>query len=247
METIKIAAEIRSNQGTKKELSGLRANAKIPGVVYGGSKPPIKVVLSERELLAARQKGGANVLLNLSLGQSSETVIIKELQRHPVSSRLWHADFQRISLTQKIEAKVPLHIKGEAPGVKLNGGVLEHELRELSVKALPAHIPHFLEVDISSLQIGMNIKVSGLSVPKDIEVLNHPDHLVVHVTLVKVIEAEVTPAAAAAAAAATDAAPAQPESSSTKGKKDEEGKVIPKAAVAPAPAEKGKEKKEGAK
>src|SRR5579863_5709288 len=103
MEEIKLVAEKKDGKGTKKQLSTLRTAFKIPGVIYGGSKPPLQVSLSEKDLMAARKKGGANAILHLQIGAASETVIVKELQRHPVTDRPVHADFQRISLTQKIE------------------------------------------------------------------------------------------------------------------------------------------------
>lgn len=246
MEEIKLTVETREGKGTKKELSTLRAGARIPGVIYGGDKPPIRVALSEKELMAARKKGGLNAILHLQLGTATETVIVKELQLHPVTDRPVHADFQRISLTQKIEAKVPLRIVGEAPGVKVGGGVLQHELRTLSVKALPANIPHAIDVDVSGLEINHHLLVKDLKVPSEIEVLDSPDHMVVHVTIVKEEVAAVAPVVAAEGA---EAAAGEPEVASTKGKKDEEGKLVKETAkAAPAP-EKGKEpaKKEAAK
>lgn len=246
MEEITLTVEKRDGAGSKKELSTLRGASKVPGVIYGGDKPSLQVALSEKELLAARRKGGVNAILHLDLAGKKETVIVKALQRHPVTDRLVHADFQRISMTEKIEARVPLHIVGEAPGVKNSGGVLQHELRELRVRALPADIPQSISVDVSKLELNMHLLVKELSIGKGLEVLDAADHMVVHVTQPKV---EVVETAPAAAAAAEGAAPAEPESSSTKGKKDEEGKLVKETAkpgAAPA-AEKGKEpaKKEG--
>ncbi|MDE2313115.1 MAG: 50S ribosomal protein L25 [Elusimicrobia bacterium] len=229
MEDIKLTAEKRPSKGTKKDLSSLRARLRVPGIVYGEGKPEILVEVAEKDILAARKKGGVNAILHLELGGATETVIVKELQRHPVSSQLWHADFQRISMSRKITAKVPLHIKGEAPGVKNSGGVLQHELRELTLKALPAKIPQFIEVDISSLELHKHIAVKDLALGGDVEVVESPEHIVVHVTVAKVEEAAPVPAAADAAAAA-GAAPAEPELSQVKGKKDEEGKPLPKEA-----------------
>ena len=241
MEEIKLAAELRDGKSTKKTLTTLRSAEKIPGVVYGGAKPPILITLSERDLMAARRKGGINAILHLDLGKGKETVIVKELQRHPVSDRPVHADFKRISLTQKIEAKVPLHIKGEAPGVKLSGGIIQHELRTLHVRALPTAIPHFIEVDVSALELGQAIHVKDLKPVKDLEVLDDGERIILHVTLVKV--EEVAPAADATAAAAVAA---DPELASTKGKKDEEGKLVaekPKPGAPAAPAAKEAAKK----
>jgi large subunit ribosomal protein L25 len=249
MEEITLVVEKRKGASTKKELSSARAAFRVPGVIYGGDKDAVEIVFSEKELLAARKKGGVNAILHLKVDKATETVIVKALQRHPVTDRPVHADFQRISLTQKIEARVPLHILGEAPGVRNSGGVLQHELRELRVRALPMKIPQKIEVDVSTLELNMHLNVKDLSVPADVEVLDAADHMVVHVTLAKEEVAE-TPAAGAAAVAAPGAegaAAAEPESSSTKGKKDEEGKLLPKDAKAAPAAEKGKEpaKKEG--
>ena len=255
MEEIKLAVQKREGKSTKKALSSLRAASKIPGVIYGGQKPPVQVALPEKEFVDARRRGGLNAILRLELGGETETVIVKDLQLHPVTDRPIHADFQRISLTQKIDAKVPLRIVGEAPGVKLLGGVLQHELRVLTVRALPTNIPQSIQVDISSLGIGDHIQVKDLKVASELELLDAPERMVVHVSVVKeeVAEAPAVPTGeeAAAAALAAGEAPAEPELVSTKGKKDEEGKLVKETAKAasPAPAEKGKEsaKKEPAK
>ena len=225
----------------------LRAEGKIPGVIYGGNKPAVQVALSEKELLSARKKGGVNAILHLELGKDKETVIVKELQRHPVTDRLVHADFQRISMTQKIDAKVPIHIIGIASGVKNNGGLLQHELRELRVRALPTKIPQAIEIDVTALEIGQHLSVSDLKVPEGVEVLDEAGHMVVHVTTVKEEVVEAAPAAVAAAGAEGAAAPvAEPESSNTKGKKDEEGKLVKEQAKPGAPAAaKEPAKKEG--
>lgn len=242
MQEIKLKADVREGKSTKKDLSSRRAKAQVPGIVYGGDQPPVKVALSEKDLLAARKKGGVNAILHIEVAGKTETVIVKALQRHPVTDRAVHADFQRISLTEKIVAKVPLRIVGEAPGVKTEGGVLQHELREFSVRALPTKIPQHIDVDISSLALNGHLSVKDITVPSDIEVLDSPEHLVVHVTAIKV---EAEPEAAAAVPAEGAAAAAEPEVASTKGKKDEEGKLVKETAKPGAPA--AAEKKEPAK
>ena len=239
---ITLNVEVRGEKSTKKELSTLRGASRIPAVVYGAGKPPLKVALSETDLTKARKKGGANAILRLKHEKGEETVIVKELQRHPVTDKPVHADFQRISLTQKIEAKVPLVIIGEAPGVKTHGGMLGIELRELRIKALPTAIPQHIDVDISHLELNQALLVSELKVPAGVEVLESAEQAVVRVTIAKEIVVE-TPAAAAPV---EGAAPVEPESSSTKGKKDEEGKLVKETAKAAAPAPAG-DKKEPAK
>ena len=114
---ITIVVDVRAAKGTKKELSTLRAASRIPAVVYGGENPPLNIALSEREFMDARKKGGVNAILRLKHPKGEETVMVKELQRHPVTDRPVHADFQRISLTQKIDARVPLIVVGVASGV----------------------------------------------------------------------------------------------------------------------------------
>ena len=109
--------------------------------------------------MAARRKGGANAILRLKHAKGEETVVVKELQRHPVTDRPVHADFQRISLTQKIEAKVPLNIVGEAPGVKTSGGMMSIDMRELRIKALPTAIPQHFDIDLSKLEVHLGIAV----------------------------------------------------------------------------------------
>jgi large subunit ribosomal protein L25 len=144
---ITLDVEVRAEKGTKKVLSSLREASRIPAIVYGGEKPPVSIALSEKDLIDARKKGGANAILHLKHGKGQETVMVKELQRHPVTDRPVHADFQRISLTKKVDARVPLVIVGEAPGVKDFGGMLAYDLRELRIKALPTAIPQKIEVD----------------------------------------------------------------------------------------------------
>jgi len=239
---ITLNVEVRAEKGTKKVLSSLRALLKIPAVVYGGEKGPIMLVLSEKEFMAARKKGGANAILRLKHAKGEETVIVKELQRHPVTDRPVHADFQRISLTQKIEAKVPLNIVGEAPGVKTSGGMMSIDMRELRIKALPTAIPQKIDVDVSKLELHQGISVKDLALGEGVEVLDAAEATVIRIVLAKVeVVAEPVPGAVVEGAVA-----AEPESASTKGKKDDDGKVIEKAAApaAAADAKKGP-KKEG--
>jgi large subunit ribosomal protein L25 len=246
---ITIAVDVRAAKGTKKELSTLRAASRIPAVIYGGENPPLNIALSEREFMDARRKGGVNAILRLKHAKGEETVMVKELQRHPVTDRPVHADFQRISLTQKIDARVPLIITGVATGVKDFGGMLAIDLRELHVKALPAKIPQKIEVDVTKLGLHEALHVSDLALPEGVEVVDDAKAVVVHVTIAKVEVVEEPVAGAVPAEGA--AAAAEPESSSTKGKKDEEGKLTKEAAkpgapaAAPAAGKKEPAKKEG--
>lgn len=244
---ITLNVEVRAAKGSKKELSTLRADSRIPAVVYGGEKGPVNIALSEKDLMAARKKGGVNAILHLKHEKGTETVVVKELQRHPVTDRPVHADFQRISLTKKIDAKVPLNVVGEAVGVKVGGGMLNFELRELHIRALPTAIPQHIDVDITALELHQAFHVKDLKLASGIEVVDSPEAVIVRVAVAK--EIEVAAPVAAVPGAEGAAAAAEPESSSTKGKKDEEGKLVKETAkpgAAPAAdAKKEPAKKEG--
>ena len=241
---ITIVVDVRAAKGTKKELSTLRAGSRIPAVVYGGENPPLNIALSEREFMDARKKGGVNAILRLKHPKGEETVMVKELQRHPVTDRPVHADFQRISLTQKIDARVPLIVIGVATGVKDFGGMLAIDLRELRIKALPNKIPQKIEVDVTKLGLHEALHVGDLTLPEGVEIVDDAKAVVVHVTIAKV---EVVEEVAAVVPAEGAAAAAEPESASTKGKKDEEGKLVKETAKPGAPAAPAAGKKEPAK
>jgi large subunit ribosomal protein L25 len=231
---IKIDVDVRAAKGTKKELSTLRAGSRIPAVIYGGENPPVNIALSEREFMDARKKGGVNAILRLKHAKGEETVMVKELQRHPVTDRPVHADFQRISLTQKIDARVPLIVVGIATGVKDFGGMLAIDLRELRIKALPTKIPQNIEVDVTALGLHEALHVGDLKLPEGVEVVDDAKAVVVHVTIAKV-EVVAEPVAGALPAEGAAAA-AEPESASTKGKKDDDGKLTKETAKPGAPA-----------
>lgn len=239
MEEIKLKAQVRGEKSTKKELSELRQKRQIPGVVYGGNGTALNVTVGEKELLGAMKTGGANAVIHLEHPKGKDTVMVKALQRHVVTSEPVHVDFQRIDLKKKVDVKVPLHLTGEAPGVKLQGGVLDHTLRELAIRALPNKIPQSIDVDVSALNVGNSILVKDLRIPEGVEVLESPDRLVAHVVHVTVEEAP-------AAAAPAEGAPAEPEVIA-KGKKEEEGEGAKPGAKAEGGAKAEEGKKEAKK
>jgi len=196
MKDIVLEAEQRP-LSTKGEIKTMRRSGRIPGVAYGDNDKPVTLTVDEKSVQTIlKSPGGRNALLNLKIGGASHPVLIKEIQRHPITRALWHVDFQRISLKKKIETKVPIHVKGEAPGVKVGGGVLEHLVREVRVRCLPTEIPASIDVDISNLQINQGIRAKELPLPKNVEILMDAESVIVHVLTVHVVEE--TPAAGAA-------------------------------------------------
>jgi large subunit ribosomal protein L25 len=217
MKEIILEAEQRSLT-TKGAIKSLRRNGRIPAVAYGDGGSPVAVSVDAKAIMAIlHSEGGRNALINLKMGENSHAVLIKEIQRDPITRLIRHVDFQRISLKQKIETKVPLHVQGEAPGVKLGGGVLEHLVREIRVRCLPTEIPGAVNVDISNLQLNQGIKVKDLTLPPSVEILMDLESVIIHVVAVHVVEE--TPVAEAAAPGAEGAEPEVIK----KGKTEEEG------------------------
>lgn len=227
MEKIKITAEARNRTGARGELSKIRASKNIPAVLYGAGKEPVAITINEKDL-AAVQKAGGNAIVQIVLPNGAEEAIIKEVQYDVVKDTPMHIDFLRVSKDRMIETSVPIVLTGEAAFIKTNGGLIDHVLREVQVKCLPADIPQKIEVDITNLTLDNNITVADLKAPKGVSVLGEPGRMVVHIFMPRE-EVAAAPADAAAAAA-------QPELAATKGKKDEEGAPAAKGGAAPAAA-----------
>jgi large subunit ribosomal protein L25 len=227
MQTIELTGQKR-DLASKGALRSLRLKGQVPSVIYGGKKSSYPLTVNSKEFQLLTKAHGSNVVVNLKVDSATETVLVKEVQKDMISREIIHIDFQRISLTDKIEVSVPLHVKGEAPGVKLSGGILEHILREVRVRCLPTAIPVAIDVDVSALQINQGLKMKDILPPAGVEVLTDPEHLVVNVVAPTELEEEPAPGAAPAAT--------EPEVIA-KGKKPEEGE---EGAAAPAGKEAGK-------
>lgn len=206
MEELVLKGQVRTQVG-KGAAKKLRRQRLIPAVVYGGTSGPTAVTINPFEMMKLLGSGaGENVLISLALDGESEqsrTVILKALQRDPVRGGPLHADFLEVSMQRKIKVQIPVRLVGEAIGVKLNGGLLEQHLREVSVECLPGAIPSHIQVDISHLNLGHGIHVRELTVGGDIKVLEDPARPVVTVLVQRV--------AAEGAAAAAEEKPTEPE------------------------------------
>jgi large subunit ribosomal protein L25 len=230
MEKLKIQSAKRERTGAKGELSKIRAQKNIPAVVYGAGKEPLAISVTEKDLLAI-QKAGSNTIVEFTLPEGAQEAIIKEVQYHPVTDRPIHIDFQRISKDRMIETTVPVVLTGDCAFLKTSGGIIDHVLREVQIKSLPADIPHHIEADITNLTLAVSTTVGDLKAPKGVTILGDADRMVVHIIIPKE-EAAPAPAADAAATAA------QPELSTAKGKKEEEGAAATAAGGKAAPAKK---------
>lgn len=222
MEEMNITAEARTGEGVKGALSKIRAEKKVPAVIYGGHKNPVSITVSLKDLEKI-MKAGKNTVVGITLPEGKEQVLVKEVQYHVVTDLPIHADFQRVSLKDKMDVVVPVKLVGESPDVKAYGAMVEHILREIEVRALVSKIPHEIEVDMTPMTINTGIVAGDIKLPEGVELITDAQAPVVHLTILKDEEPAAAPVADAAA---------QPESSSTKGKKDEDGNLTKNAAPA---------------
>jgi len=177
--TIEINAKARSAQGTGASRR-LRRAGNVPGIIYGGGKDAVSIELNQKDLfLQFRHEAFHASILNLNVDGKKEQVLLRDFQMHPVRNDIAHIDFQRVSATEKIHVKVPLHfINAEvAPGVKLSHGIVTHIQTEADVSCLPKSLPEFIEVDLSNLAAGHSIHLSEIKLPKGVEFvqLSHGD------------------------------------------------------------------------
>ena len=158
MDFVELKANLREEKG--KELNKKLRNAgMVPGVVYRKGEAAISLKIDSKSLAKAlHTDAGENVIIKLFVEgdkkKKERIVVIKEIQRHPVKDTLAHLDLNEISLTETLKVKVPLTAKGEALGVKQEGGVLQHVMWEVEVECLPTNIPDKIEIDITNLKIG---------------------------------------------------------------------------------------------
>lgn len=218
MEKVSISAVTREGIGVKGTLSQIRAEKKVPAVVYGGHKEPVSVTVSVKDLEKI-VKAGKNTIVEIALNGENELALVKEIQYHAVTDNPIHADFQRVSMKDKMDVVVPLKLEGTPADVTNYGAIVEHILREIEVRALVSAIPHEIVLDITPMTINKGILAGDVKLPEGVELVTDKEAPVVHLMVPKEEEAAAAPAADAAA---------QPESSSTKGKKDEEGNLAKK-------------------
>ena len=190
----------------KNESRRLRAAGRVPAVVYGarkeGKNPEgVPVAVDPKDLLRIlHSESGANTLITLTLDGGESRVMVKEFQLDPVTHQLLHADFYQLAMDRAIIVTVPILIKGDPKGAKLQGGVLDFVTREVQVQCLPADIPEHIDIDVSELMLHQAVRLRDLPENPKWKSLNDPDTMLVHVVLPKVEEVAATPEAEAAAA-----------------------------------------------
>jgi len=207
--------------GRKDEGKGasrrLRHAGLVPAVVYGGKSDPVSIQLDhEKTWLASQNEWFYSSILDLDIDGKVESVLLRDLQRHPFKQLIMHADFQRVDANQALRTSVPLRfVNGEtSPAGKTAGWVIMHELTQVEVSCLPKDLPGNIEVDLAALEPGDTIHLSALKLPEGVEIPQlklGPDHdvAVVAARQARVEAEETTDEAAEAAPEATGAAPAE--------------------------------------
>jgi large subunit ribosomal protein L25 len=232
-----LEAQARDSFG-KNEARRTRRGGHVPAVLYGGDgNGATPIAVHPKALLKIlHSDSGQNTLIQLKLAGAGETrVLVKDFQLDPVTHEVLHADFYRVAMDKLLRVTIPIVVHGEPPGVKQQGGILEHIRREIEIECLPADIPEHIDLDVSELMLHQGIRVRDIAPNPKWKPISDADMMVVHVIMPKAEEVA-APTEAAVAAAAT-ATPAEPEVIK-KGKKEEEG-----AEAAAAPAKKEEKKK----
>lgn len=181
MKTVSLSGSLRGNVG-KKDAKDLRKQGLVPCVVYGG-KEQIHFFLDEKKfskLLFSPE----TYIIKIKIEENEINTLLQDVQYHPVSDKVLHADFLEFDMDKPVKVSIPLRTKGVSPGV-LKGGTLKLAMRKIMLKAVPKDIPDYLEVNISKLDIGDSIKVRDLVV-ENIQFLDRPDMLVVSVKVTRV-------------------------------------------------------------
>jgi large subunit ribosomal protein L25 len=193
----KLTAQRRTQIG-RNAIKKIKTSGMVPGVIYGSAQEPVNLQINGRELLNLLSRAsGENILVELEIVDGGEKqnalAMIQEIQHHPLQREIVHVDFHAVSANETVSAEVPIEAVGEAIGVKVHGGLLEHILRYLEVECLPGDLPQVIEVDVTNLDIGQSLHVRELNLPSGVEAITDAEQTVVAVVESRVEEEVVEP------------------------------------------------------
>jgi len=204
-----LQAEKRDGRG-KNEARRLRASGRIPAVMYGVEKDKATAIAVDPKVLSRilHSESGVNTLIGLRLDGTDTRVLVKEYQLDPIDHKLLHADFYQVAMDRVLTVTVPIVLKGEARGVKQQGGIVDFVNREIEIEVLPGDIPENITIDVSELMLNQGIRVRDLHTEgAKWQPISEPETMIVHVVALKVEEE----APAAEPVAAEPGAAAEPE------------------------------------
>ncbi len=208
-----LTAEPRSVQG-KGASRRLRRTGRVPAILYGAGKPPLMMTLDHNSTLRHLENQRFHTaILRLTTCADTDQAILRDWQMHPVKPQVLHVDLQRISATEKLHMRIPLHFTGAdvAPGVKLDGGIVAHLMTEIDITCLPKDLPEFLTADLSQMQLNQSVHLSDIKLPEGVTItsLAHGGENLA-VATIKIVREEVIEAPVAAVPAEGEAAAAAP-------------------------------------
>jgi len=203
-ETI-LTAEVGRRAGSS-DSRRLRAEDKIPAVVYGHGMDPISVSVDRRELRQALSgAAGMNTILDLSVDGTVYPTLIKDVQRHPVKRSVQHIDFIQVNLNEEIVVSVPIHLVGEAKEVAANNGLVDLTMQELEVRTTPRSIPDGITIDVTDMTMDTVIRIADLPLPAGVTAEGDPEAPVVTVLVMRATVEDDADAAVAAVVEGGDA------------------------------------------
>jgi large subunit ribosomal protein L25 len=181
---ITLAAEPRTVVG--KQVRGLRRKGVVPVVLYGHKREPLALQIEERALRKTLKQAGGYHLVELNFGGEPHLSLAREVQQHPITRAILHADFQEVVMNEKVVLSVPLHFVGDAPAVKAGLGLLIHTRESVQLEALPGDLINSIAVDVSALEAaGQAVHVSDLRVPASVRIMTDPHETVARIQAMK--------------------------------------------------------------
>ena len=171
-EQVNLNAVGRETDG-KSYSRQLRRAGSVPAVIYGGNKEPIRISILEKDITKASEVPGfATQILSVNLSGEEQNVIVKEIQRHPATQRVLHADLLRVNPDSKISLSVPVRFINEDTciGVKMHGGAISRLINNIDINCLASNLPEYLEVDVAELDVGDSVFLSSLNLPEGVEI-----------------------------------------------------------------------------
>lgn len=211
MESFEIEITPREDKGSSASKR-IRRDGFIPTVIYARGEPSVNAMVNSQDfILLARKSRISQVFTFKSSAQelNGKSAVVKNIQKDFQKNAVLHVDFQKLHENEVISVPVVLHFVGEAPGVKVDGGILTIARHELVVSCLPKLIPDEIKVDVSSLEMGQSIHASALALPEGVTLHGNPEETIVSVVAIRQMVEEAAPAAAAAEGEAAAAAPAE--------------------------------------
>lgn len=200
MKSVALTAYPRS-QARRKGAGRVRSAGRIPAVIYGRNVAPQNLELDQKELETLIHHSVSETrLVDLTIAgddRSKRLALLQQVQHHPLRGDVLHVDFREVSETEKVTTLLPVETVGEAVGVKTSGGVLEHVLFRVRVRALPRDLPEYIQVDVTNLELGNTVHISDIPTPPGVEILGDKSIPVVSVAAPKEIKEEVAEAAPA--------------------------------------------------